>query len=366
MKTKISYAFLIFFLFLAETPFSFAPTSQSNRVNVMFGPFVHNIDPIIFSIFGVHFWWYGLSFTLGFLSTHFFLRRNRERVGLSLPAVYDLTLFLAVGVLIGGRALVVINNEWDFYREHLLLIPSIWVGGFATHGLIFGGAAGVIIFCLIRRAPLRRISDLLAISAAVIMGFGRIGNFIDAQIFGSLTDVAWGVKFPHVEGFRHPVVLYDGLKNFLLAPFLLWARKFGGPPGRLAGLFIFLYALFRIPIDTLREYPISMWGLPTGQTLNIITVLIGIILLSVNICLARSHQKSILPIKTDDNRAGLGWRRLALAACCIIPLVIPSDATRDVPATYGERHSGLKYSWMYPPIALDLAKSATRAAAEDK
>ncbi len=197
----------------------------------MFGPFVHNIDPIIFSIYGVHFWWYGLSFTLGFLNAHLFLRRNRESVGLSLPAVYDLTLFLAIGILVGGRALVVINNEWDFYREHLLLIPSIWVGDFATHGLILGGAASVIIFCLIYRAPLRPIFDLLAISAAIILGFGRIGNFIDGQIFGSLSDVAWAVKFPNVEGFRHPVVLYDGLKNFLLVPFLLWVRSRGIPPG---------------------------------------------------------------------------------------------------------------------------------------
>ena len=89
------------------------------------GPFVHNIDPVIVTIAGVHLWWYGLSFTLGFLNAHMFLRRNRSRVALSLTEVYDLTLLLAVGTLIGGRALVVINNEWEFYRDHLLLIPSI-------------------------------------------------------------------------------------------------------------------------------------------------------------------------------------------------------------------------------------------------
>lgn len=323
----------------------------------MFGPFVHNIDPIIFSISGVHFWWYGLSFTLGFLNAHLFLRRNRKSVGLSLPAVYDLTLFLAIGILIGGRSLVVINNEWAFYREHLLLIPSIWVGGFATHGLIFGGAAGVLIFCLLYRAPLRRLLDLLAISASIILGFGRIGNFIDGQIFGSLTDAPWGVKFPNVEGFRHPVVLYDGLKNFLLAPLLLGVRSRGVPPGRIAVLFVLLYALLRIPIDLLREYPISMWGLPTGQTLNLIMVFVGIILLSVNYFRARSLQETPLLPKVDDNRAGLRWRRIALAVCCIIPLVIPSDATRDIPVTYGDRHPGLKHSWMYPAIAEDLKKA---------
>lgn len=327
-----------------------------------FGPFVHDIDPIIFTIGGVHIWWYGLSFTLGFLNAHLFLRRNRGSVGLSLPAVYDLTLFLAIGVLIGGRALVVVNNEWAFYREHLLLIPSIWVGGFATHGLIFGGAAGVIIFCLIYRAPTRRILDLLAISAAIIMGFGRVGNFIDGQIFGSPTDVPWGVKFPRVDNFRHPVVLYDGLKNFLLVPLLLWVRSRGAPPGRVAALFVILYAALRIPIDLLREYPISMWGLPTGQTLNVIMVLAGAVFLGVNVYRARSREAKLpSPKKFDETRSGLGWRRIALTVCCIIPLVIPSDATRDIPATYGDRHPGLTYSWMYPRIAEDLKKSAGKS-----
>ncbi len=135
----------------------------------MVGPFVHNIDPIIVSVFGVHLWWYGMSFTLGFLNAHFFLRRNRNRIGLSTAAVYDLTFFFAVGVLIGGRSVVVFNNEWAFYSEHLLLIPSIWVGGFASHGLILGGAAGVAIFCLIYRVPIRPLFDLLAVSAAVIL-----------------------------------------------------------------------------------------------------------------------------------------------------------------------------------------------------
>ena len=123
------------------------------------------------------------------------MRRNREGLGLTLRSVYDLTLFFAVGVLIGGRFLIVAFNEWDFYREFPHLIPSIWVGGFATHGLIVGGAGGVVIFCLLYDVPVRRILDMLAISAAVILGFGRIGNFIDGQIYGTLTDLPWACSF---------------------------------------------------------------------------------------------------------------------------------------------------------------------------
>ena len=317
------------------------------------GPFVHDIDPIIVSIGGVHLWWYGMSFALGFLNAHLFLRRNRARVGLSLTAVYDLTLLLALGVLIGGRTLVVVNNEWEFYRDHLSLIPAIWVGGFATHGLIFGGAAGVAIFCIVYRVPVRPLLDVLAISAAIILGFGRVGNFIDGQIFGSITDLSWGVRFPNVEGFRHPVVLYDGLKNFLLVPVLLWVRSRGVPPGRIAVLFVILYAGLRIPIDLLREYPTTMWGVPNGQMLNILMLGFGLAVLVLNLYRSgRAFNDETLRLAETGS---LFSRKAALVLICCATLVIPSDATRDVPATYGSRHPGLEHSRMYPDIAEPLA-----------
>ena len=117
------------------------------------GPWVHNIDPIIGTIFGVHLWWYGLGYSLGFLNAHVFFLRRRAELGLSRRDVYELSLLLSTGVLVGARLLVV-NNEWAFYRDHLALIPAIWLGGMATHGLILGGFAGVVLFCVLRRRPL--------------------------------------------------------------------------------------------------------------------------------------------------------------------------------------------------------------------
>jgi phosphatidylglycerol---prolipoprotein diacylglyceryl transferase len=311
----------------------------------MLGPYMHHIDPVIGSVFGVHLWWYGLSYALGFLNAHLFLRRRRNELGLSLRATYDLTVLLAVGVLIGGRSLVVFINEWTFYREHLSLIPAIWIGGLATHGLIVGGATGVFIFCLIYRRPFRPIFDALAIAAALILGCGRIGNFIDGQIFGSVTTVPWAVKFPEVEGFRHPVVLYDGLKNFLLIPLLLRVRRKGVPPGRVAALFVFLYPTLRIPIDLLREYPITALGLPAGQTFNIIMSAAGLVLLAKNWL---RPPPTVETVRCTE--AGGAWRPWVFAALLLISLTIPSDATRDVPARYGKRHPGLQHSMMYPQI----------------
>lgn len=314
---------------------------------------VHRIDPILFTIAGIHLWWYGLSYTMGFLNAHLFLRRQRERLGLSLRSSYSLTLCLAAGVLIGGRALVVFDHEWDFYREHLTLIPAVWLGGMATHGLLAGGCLGVFAYCLARHLPFRPIFDALSIPAALIMGFGRIGNFIDGQIVGSITAVPWAVQFPEADGFRHPVVLYDGLKNFLIIPILLWARHRGAPPGRLAALFVLLYAGLRVPIDLLREYPVNALGLPTGQGNNVIMTVIGAVLFVVNwrryrnIPAGAIRQVDALPAETD---AAPRWRRAALALVLLFPLLIPSDATRDIPSLYGHRHSGLEYSAMYPRI----------------
>ena len=315
----------------------------------MLGPYVHNIDPIITSVLGVHLWWYGLSYSLGFLSAWLFLKRHRGRLGLSLASVYDLALLLALGVLVGGRALVVFN-EWPFYREHPALIPAIWLGGLATHGLIAGGAVGVFTFCVVWKQPYRPIFDTLAVAAALILGCGRIGNFIDGQIVGSVTTVPWAVQFPEAAGFRHPVVLYDGLKNFLLIPFLLWVRSRDAPPGRLAALFLFLYAALRIPIDLLREYPLSLLGLPAGQTVNIAMALAGAILLLRNWRRPPAGGTTVDPAHENGSGASLGWRRAAFAVCLVTAVVIPSDATRDVPAQYGRRHPGLTHSRMYPPI----------------
>jgi phosphatidylglycerol:prolipoprotein diacylglycerol transferase len=317
---------------------------------------VHDIDPIITTLGGVHLWWYGLSYSLGFLNAHFFLRRNRDRLGLSLADVYELSFLLALGVLAGGRALVVFRHEWLFYRDHLVLIPAVWLGGLATHGLIIGGFAGVLAFCLWRRRPFRQMCDGLAVPAALILGCGRIGNFIDGQIVGGVTTLPWGVQFPDADGFRHPVVLYDGIKNFLLVPVLLAIQRRGAPPGRVACWFVILYAGLRIPIDMLRDYPISFLWLPAGQSFNVIMLLAGGALLVKNVywpALATPLPRQGAGVEPFTQEWPHLSARIAFAALVVLALTIPSDATRDVPARYTHRHEGLTYSRLYPRIGLE-------------
>ena len=245
----------------------------------MFGPYLHQIDPILFDIVGVHLWWYGLGFALGFLEIHLFLRRGHGRLHLSLREVWSLSLFIGIGVLVGGRAVEIAFDEWSFYREHLRLIPAFWLGGMATHGLMLGGAVGAALFALQYRKPFLLLADALVIPAAFLMGIGRLGNFIDGQIVGAVTEVWWAVKFPDADGVRHPVVLYDGAKNLLLMAYLLHVRRVNTTPGATAARFMFWYAFPRFLIDLFRDYPSHRLALGTGQTLNIVMALLGAALL---------------------------------------------------------------------------------------
>ena len=118
------------------------------------------------------------------------------------------------------------------------------------------------------------------IPGAFLMAVGRVGNFIDGQIVGGVTGVPWAVQFPDAEGFRHPVVLYDAVKNLALIPLLLWVRRRNPTPGAVAAHFVFWYPFLRLFVDLARDYPTHRLPLGTGQTLNIVMALVGVVLLA--------------------------------------------------------------------------------------
>jgi len=324
----------------------------------MCGPYVHRIDPVIGEVGGANLWFYGLSYSLGFLSIFFWFRRVRQRLGLKTDEVYSLTIYVAIGVLAGGRLVEVIFYEWPYYRQHLWQIPAAWLGGMSTHGVLLGVVAAIWLFSRLHKKSLLMIGDELVIPGSYLMAMGRIGNFIDGQIVGSITNVCWAVQFPDAPGFRHPVVLYDGAKNFLILGLLLLIRRTKPSRGIVAAHFIFWYGFLRIFVDLFREYPTTLFGIATGQAFNIFMSALGAFLLFwfSRKQLSTEVSPGSFALESTDVR-GLWIRRIILASLVLFPLTLPSDWTQDIPARYGKRHPGLHYSRLYPHVEENIPAS---------
>ena len=321
----------------------------------MYGPFVHRIDPIFGEFAGFYLWFYGLSYSLGFLSILFWFKRVRKRLELTINDVYSLTIYLAVGVLVGGRLLEVFFYEWPYYQKHFWQIPAMWLGGMSTHGVLLGVVGGTWLFCRLHGKSLLSIADQLVIPGSYLMGMGRIGNFIDGQIVGSVTNVWWAVQFPDAPWFRHPVVLYDGAKNFLILGLLLLLRRSNPARGILAAHFVFWYGCLRIFVDLFREYPTDLFGIATGQAFNIFMTLLGAFLL-FRFSRKRSKEagdevlESISALEERTARRRLWIKRVVLICLILLSLTLPSDWTQDIPARYGKRHARMHYSRSYPHV----------------
>ena len=330
----------------------------------MLGGYVHNIDPVLADIAGVHLWWYGLGFALGFFQIHRYLLRNRMRLGVSMREAWALSTFIGMGVLVGGRAVEIAFDEWPFYREHPGLMLAFWLGGMATHGLLIGATVATALYSVVWKKPFLALADTLVVPGAFLMGVGRIGNFIDGQIVGSVTDVWWAVQFPYADGFRHPVVLYDGAKNLLLMWFLLRVRRTNPTPGAVAARFVFWYAFPRIFIDLFRDYPTHRLALGTGQTLNLVMAAIGVVLLVRSRLRRLGRLKSVAlapaPLASQDDVPPNRAQRVAFFGLLVFCLAIPSNWTQNIPVRYGGRHPGLTHSRMYP--AIDWAPPAATPA----
>ncbi|MBM5811284.1 MAG: prolipoprotein diacylglyceryl transferase [Gammaproteobacteria bacterium] len=243
------------------------------------------IDPVAVQLGPVRIHWYGLMYVLGFLGAWWLARRRAAAPGSTWQpaAVDDLIFYAALGVIAGGRlGWVLVYGHAGLAADPLSLF-RVWEGGMSFHG----GLAGVLIaIAIFARRGGRRIADVLDFTAplpAIGLGAGRIGNFINGELWGKPTDLPWGFL---VDGeLRHPTQLYEATLEGLVLFTVLWWYTSRRPP-RLApaGLFLTLYALFRIAVEFLRlpdaqiGYLAFGW-LTMGQLLSLPMLLAGLALL---------------------------------------------------------------------------------------
>lgn len=290
-------------------------------------PFVHDFDVEIGTVFGLPVYWYGAVYTLGFVGVFAWFALRRRRLGWSMADVVELSCLMALGILVGGRVFDILVYELDYYRANPFEAANWWAGGMASHGVMLGGTIGVLAFAWLRGKPLLVAADELTVPAAFLMGIGRIGNFIEGGVIGSVTTMPWGVVFPGVDGPRHPVALYDGAKNLLLVPVLILVlRRWPAGRGVATGVFLLLYGGLRFLVDLFRDYEGGWLGIGQGQYFNLVMAGIGLVLLAWALRRRWSMPQSA---GVAPQRAVNPLLVAAFVVLCLYPLGIPTSWTRQ-------------------------------------
>lgn len=204
--------------------------------------------------FSVH--WYGLMYLAGFALGWWMLPRLQRMRGIALSrdAWSDIFTAAILGVILGGRLGFVLLYEPRFYLEHPLEILKIWRGGMASHGGFLG--VSVALLWVLRHSSkdtLLRIADVIVVPVATGLALGRIGNLINGELYGTVSDLPWAMAFPGAEGLRHPWPLYAMLKDLFIAFICFLSLLRINIPGLTTALFLVQYAVLRFSLEVLRD-----------------------------------------------------------------------------------------------------------------
>lgn len=248
-----------------------------------------NIDPVIFSIGPLTVRWYGLMYVVGFL-LGWLMARGRARRSYSpiKPAqVDDLVFYVMLGVILGGRIGYCLVYGWDEMARNPLYIFMIWKGGMSFHGGLVGVLTAMWLYGRSLGKTMWQITDFVAPLCPLGLGFGRIGNFINGELWGKPTDVAWGFKVGNQV--LHPSQLYEALlEGVLLFVILWWFSAKRRPYMAVSAMFLFWYGVFRFFIEFYRVPDahmsedagyLALGWITMGQVLSVPMMLAGLIML---------------------------------------------------------------------------------------
>jgi phosphatidylglycerol:prolipoprotein diacylglycerol transferase len=243
-------------------------------------------DPVAIYLGPLSIHWYGLMYLLGFL---LFMLLGRYRIKhnpqttLNNAILDDLLFYGMLGVIFGGRLGHVFFYQFDYYLQQPLEIFSVWKGGMSFHGGFLGVITAMAILARKYKLQWLAVTDFIAPLVPLGLGAGRIGNFINAELWGRPTDVSWGMVFPNVDTLpRHPSQIYEFALEGLVFFFLLWVYSANPRPvGAVSGMFLIGYGLFRSVAEFFREPEDGFMGVLTlgismGQWLSLPMIIAGI------------------------------------------------------------------------------------------
>ncbi|MBI4983714.1 prolipoprotein diacylglyceryl transferase [Candidatus Woesearchaeota archaeon] len=245
---------------------------------------IHNLNPVIADLGFAQIRWYGLVYVLGFFFSWWWLHylSKKGKLKLTSEQIWDFLFYLLLGVLIGSR-LFEVFWEPSLYLNNPLNFFKFWRGGMSFHGGLVGIVVAGYWYCKKRNLNFLEMADALSLPTMFALALGRIANFINGELVGTLWNGTWCVVFPqHDQACRHPSTLYAAGYRILITFWLLFLsvkEKFG--PGFIFWNFIFWEGVGRFIVDFFREETIY-WSLTIGQWFSIVMIIIAIALLRKN------------------------------------------------------------------------------------
>ena len=240
---------------------------------------------IAFEVFGFEIHWYGLLYLLGFLIAAYLLPRLQKyrQLSLSDDTWMSLLSWSVVGVILGGRLGYVLFYEPQYFLAHPLSVFAVWEGGMAFHGGFIGVILVLLFWSRVQKVSLLALADIIVIPVAIGLALGRIGNFINQELYGTVTTLPWGMSFPGAEGLRHPIQFYEMTTDLfaaLLCYFHLRKTSASFAAGKTATMFLMFYGIARFLIEYVRDqqYALTTVGFLTltrGQLLTIPLLIAG-------------------------------------------------------------------------------------------
>ncbi|MBU2590107.1 MAG: prolipoprotein diacylglyceryl transferase [Nanoarchaeota archaeon] len=245
--------------------------------------YIHNINPVLVSLGPLQIKYYSLAYLFGAIIVYFLVQflLKEKKINLNKNKILDLIVYALLGVVIGGRLGYILFYNFFYYLSKPLEILAVWSGGMSFHGGLIGSFALVYYYCKKNNLEFWKIADIMVIPIAIALFLGRIGNFINGELYGRITTISWAVKFKGVDGFRHPSQIYEALKNLFIFMVLWFARKRKMADGILFSIFLIIYSVLRFCIEFFREPDIQiglLFGLSRGQWFSIAMFITGIIL----------------------------------------------------------------------------------------
>ena len=244
------------------------------------------IDPVIADLGFVKVYWYGVMYLLAFLSAYLLARYRIKSGSLwNTKHVDDLIFYGALGAVLGGRLGYLLFYNWSIFISNPLTFFNFQNGGMSFHGGFLGVLIAMLAFNKKYQFTFFQTTDFIAPLIPLGLGFGRIGNYINGELWGRVTESSWGVFAPDQSGFwekRFPTQLYEAFLEGLVLFFILWLFSNRKPPlMAISSLFLIFYGVFRFIIEFVRA-PDSHIGylafdwLTMGQLLSLPMVIIGI------------------------------------------------------------------------------------------